>query len=156
MNVTLKERDTNQVVFSAADLVKTDQASIVSKGAKFKFIRTMTNAGLATNQGRAGTDGISKMRTEVLVARGPLIGSVVVMAFSNQLNAKYKASIKFTVSKANGPLSSISQNEWVIKGWSRCSKECGGGKQHLLVRWVTKWRYILLFIFLIKLIPVNV
>ena len=33
-------------------------------------------------------------------------------------------------------LRNASKNEWVIKGWSRCSKECGEGKQHLIVRYI--------------------
>ena len=79
-------------------------------------------------------------REEVLIARGPLLGPIVVMASSNQLHAEYKASVTFTVAKPHDgylttKLRNASKNEWVIKGWSRCSKECGDGKQHLIVRY---------------------
>lgn len=105
-----------------SDITKTNQANIVTKGAKFQYIRS----------------NVLMAKTEVLVARGPLLGPIVVMASSNELGLEYKASIRFTVSKAHDPMSSMSQNEWVIKGWSRCSKECGGGKQHLIVRYFSE------------------
>ena len=133
--MTLKERETNQIVFMGRDVIKTDRTSVVTKGTRFKFIRsnTASYSGIrrsSSNNRRA----MQQPRNEVLIARGPLLGPMVVMASSNQINSKYKASVKFTVSKLNDPLSSMSQNEWVIKGWSRCSKECGEGKQHLIVR----------------------
>merc|ERR1712029_891926 len=40
-----------------------------------------------------------------------------------------------TVSQANDPLGTKPlNNHWVVKGWSKCSKECGTGKQHLILR----------------------
>ena len=47
--------------------------------------------------------------------------------------SSFDAVINFTVSRVNEPLSTIQQYEWAIKGWSKCSKECGGGKQHLVM-----------------------
>ena len=132
----MKERETNQIVFMGKDVIKTDRTSVVTKGTRFKFFRSNTNGrhpgtGVSEENNQKGN---KQHKNEVLIARGPLLGPMVVMASSNQINSKYKGSIKFIVSKANDPLSSLSQNEWVIKGWSKCSKECGEGKQHLIVR----------------------
>ena len=143
VNITLKERETNQIVLKGKDVTKTDRTSVVTKGTRFKFIRS--NSEFYLGRGRrpvsSGTNhntpqqSLTNPRDEVLIARGPLLGPMVVMASSNQLNSKYKASITFTVSKLNDPISpQRPQNEWVIKGWSRCSKACGEGKQHLIVR----------------------
>ena len=118
------------------DVTKTDKINVITKGAKFKFIRSNMDNNRGRGRSNMNRENMSKPKSEVLVARGPLLGSIVVMASSSEIGSKYKALIKFTVSRVNDPLSSMSQNEWVIKGWSRCSKECGGGKQHLIVRYV--------------------
>ena len=49
----------------------------------------------------------------------------------------FNAVVNFTVSRVNEPMSTVQQYEWAIKGWSKCSKECGGGKQHLVMRFET-------------------
>ena len=142
VNITLKERETNQIVFKGKDVTKTDRTSVVTKGTRFKFIRSNSESYLGrsnVNQANNQQSTIQRPREEVLIARGPLIGPIVVMASSNQVNSEYKASVTFTVSKPHDgylttKLRNASKNEWVIKGWSRCSKECGEGKQHLIVR----------------------
>jgi hypothetical protein len=142
VNVTLKERETNQIVFKGKEVTKTERTSVVAKGTRFKFIRSNSESYLGRSNGNNQHQGRrrSSSREEVLIARGPLLGPIVVMASSNQINLEYKASVTFTVSKPHDgylttKLRNASKNEWVIKGWSRCSKECGEGKQHLIVRY---------------------
>ena len=140
VNVTLKERETNQIVFKGKEVTKTDRTSVVAKGTRFKFIRSNSESYLARSNNQQTMRTTSK-REEVLIARGPLLGPIVVMASSNQIHSEYKASVTFTVSKPHDgylttKLRNASKNEWVIKGWSRCSKECGEGKQHLIVRYI--------------------
>ena len=149
MNITLKERETNQIIFKGKDVMKTDRTSVVAKGTRFKFIRSNSESFL----GRTSSNDQSSnelTRDEVLIARGPLLGPIVVMGSSNELGAEFKASITFTVSKTGTTEPSTSKHEWVIKGWSKCSKECGGGKQHLIVRY-----FFRNFILLLEYIPAK-
>ena len=113
-------------------MIKADRTSVVAKGTRFKFIRSNSESYLGGNTNGQSSNELS--RDEVLIARGPLLGPIVVMGSSNDLHAEFKATISFTVSKTGTTEPSTSKHEWVIKGWSKCSKECGGGKQHLIVR----------------------
>ena len=128
----MKERETNQIIFKGKDVIKADRTSVVAKGTRFKFIRSNSESYLGGNTNGHSSNELS--RDEVLIARGPLLGPIVVMGSSNDLHAEFKATISFTVSKTGTTEPSTSKHEWVIKGWSKCSKECGGGKQHLIVR----------------------
>ena len=119
------------------DVSKTDRSSVVTKGTRFKFIRSNSESFLERKRYETFSSqeqNLDHPRDEVLIARGPLLGPLVIMASSSHINSTYKASIKFTVSKNDVSIVKPSQNEWVIKGWSKCSKECGEGKQHLIVR----------------------
>ena len=105
----------------------------MAKGTRFKFIRSNSESFLGGSSSISNRQFPNELsRDEVLIARGPLLGPIVVMGSSNDLHAEFKASITFTVAKTGTTEPSTSKHEWVIKGWSKCSKECGGGKQHLL------------------------
>ena len=71
---------------------------------------------------------------DYLHAKGPLLGPLVVLASSDQIGALFSVNVSFSVSRLNDPLFSMQKYEWVIKGWSKCSKECGGGRQRLILR----------------------
>ena len=73
-----------------------------------------------------------------LSGRGPLLRSVVLLALHKVTNMtlSYEIEVNYTQSRKNGPLFSMQQNEWVIHGWSKCNKECGGGKQHVLLKYL--------------------
>ena len=73
---------------------------------------------------------------EVLNARGPLLGPLVLLVMSDRIGASFQTNVSFIMSRYNDPLFSMQKYEWVIKGWSRCSKECGGGFQRLILRYV--------------------
>ena len=136
VNITLKERETNQIIFKGKDVTNTDRTSVVTKGTRFKFIRSNSEFFLARGSSNGNSQASNELtRDEVLIARGPLLGPIVVMGSSDELHAEFKASITFTVSRTGTTEPSTSKHEWVIKGWSKCSKDCGGGKQHLIVRY---------------------
>ena len=71
---------------------------------------------------------------EDIWSQGPLQKPVVVMANSDAVGANYTSSVSFTVSLANDPLGTKPVYHWVMQGWSECTKECGTGKQHLILR----------------------
>ncbi len=56
-----------------------------------------------------------------------------MFAKSQAANVTYDAVVNFTVSKVNEPMSTVQQFEWVMKGWSKCSKDCGEGRQHVVM-----------------------
>ncbi len=74
------------------------------------------------------------VESEVLNARGPLLGPLVLLTSSNMTGVLYEANVTYTMSRLNDPMFTMQKYEWVIKGWSKCSKECGGGRQHLILR----------------------
>ena len=59
MNITLKERETNQIIFKGKDVTKTDRTSVVAKGTRFKFIRSNSESFL----GRTSTNGQSSNKS---------------------------------------------------------------------------------------------
>ena len=72
--------------------------------------------------------------TENLISKGPLLGPLVLIVTSNKIGNLFQANVSFVMSRYNDPLFSMQKYEWVTKGWSRCSKECGGGVQRLILR----------------------
>jgi len=71
---------------------------------------------------------------ERLSARGPILGPIVVFAKSLVADVSYDAVVNFTISKVNEPtMSTVQQFEWIMKGWSKCSKDCGEGRQHVVM-----------------------
>ena len=74
-----------------------------------------------------------------LTARGPLLAplavSVAKKGGGSKASSPFWVEASFALSSETDPLfSSRRQVEWVAQGWSRCSRECGGGKQHVLLR----------------------
>ena len=101
----------------------------IAEGAKFQFHKT-------------------KQRM-IVTARGPTLAPIIVGLKSperveREIKLKYiTESLEQTHSsrhrliqlKQQQPiLKNILRFEWQIKGWSKCSKECGGGKQKLVIR----------------------
>ena len=109
----MKERSTQAIVFQS---FRNQSASFVSEGARFHF---------------NGRDRI--------FSRGPLLGPIIVFATSNRAGSEYEVEVEFTVSRQNDPLFSVQQNEWILQGWSKCSKDCGGGRQHVLFRYIAAY-----------------
>ena len=121
VNITLKERETGQVfIQGSGGRVKVKLYDIVSVGAKFRYSRILQ------------LDG--PLHEERITSKGPLLRPIVVFSTSQSLGATYKAKVEFTVSAANDPLSSRPAYHWVIRGWSKCSQDCDGGTQHLILR----------------------
>ena len=115
-NITLsiKERQTNQMVYQGQQWGASNRSTFVTEGAKF----TRQNL----NQ------------TDLLHARGPILGPLVLLTSSDQIGDTFSANVSFTVSRLKDPLYSMQRYEWVIKGWSKCTKDCGGGYQKLILR----------------------
>ena len=114
-NVTLalKERQTNVIIHDG--FKSWNKTTFITEGSKFNYERV-------------------ENVDETLEARGPLLGPLVILTVSDRIGAKFRANVSFTMSRYNDPLFSMQKYEWVMKGWSRCSKECGGGSQHLILR----------------------
>ena len=72
--------------------------------------------------------------TENFNSKGPLLGPLVLVVASNKIGNLFQANVSFVMSRYNDPLFSMQKYEWLTKGWSRCSKECGGGVQRLILR----------------------
>ena len=125
-NITLsiKERQTNQMVYQGQQWGASNRSTFVTEGAKF----TRQNL----NQ------------TDLLHARGPILGPLVLLTSSDHIGDTFSANVSFTVSRLKDPLYSMQRYEWVIKGWSKCTKDCGGGYQKLILRWFKAkiyWRF---------------
>ena len=69
----------------------------------------------------------------LVTGRGPLLGPVLVgvKAVSRQ---QADLKVQFTTESLEDTHSNRHRYEWVIKGWSRCSADCGGGLQRLVIR----------------------
>ena len=116
--LSIKERQTNLMVYQGDQWDSTsNRTTFVTEGAKF----TRQNL----NQ------------TDLLHARGPILGPLVLLTSSDHIGDTFSANVSFTVSRLKDPLFSMQRYEWVIKGWSKCTKECGGGHQKLILRWPT-------------------
>ena len=77
MTLSLKERDTNLVLVQGTDLLRRNRTSFVSEGTKFNYSR-----------GRIGGGSASEAEEEFISARGPILGPIVVLASSDNLNAR--------------------------------------------------------------------
>jgi len=91
--------------------VSTGQSSAISQGAKFEY---------RSIHGR-----------EFLSSRGPLLGSIMI-GLSGSGEGEVK--VKYVIRAKEDTLSSRHRYEWQTRGWSRCSKDCGGGLQKLVIR----------------------
>ena len=110
VSLGLKEKQTNLIVYQGHDYHGQNRSSFVTEGTKFTLSHNY------------------------LHAKGPLLGPLVILAFSDHIGASFSANVSFSVSRFNDPLFSMQKYEWVIKGWSKCSKICGGGHQRLILR----------------------
>lgn len=74
-----------------------------------------------------------------LTARGPLTAPLSLsLALDGSDEVKYWVEVSYAMSEENDPLFSSQRSyEWVAQGWSKCSRDCGGGKQHVLLRLTT-------------------
>ncbi len=136
MELLLKEKSSGYTVFrrpfrrvrpTSSSSSTPRETSFVTEGAKFTF---------APVQGS-------------LTARGPLLAQVA-LAVAAAEEAKRRrgggtpfwVELSFALSPAAGARNDSlfsglqPRYEWVAQGWSKCSRECGGGKQHVLLRWV--------------------
>lgn len=124
VSIALKERQTNLIVHEGHHnrhrLRNDDHHSLkttfVTEGTKFTYETTSDN--------------------DYLYGRGPLLAPIVVLASSDKIGVAFSLNVSYTVSRLNDPLFSLQKHEWVIKGWSKCSKECGGGHQRLILRFL--------------------
>lgn len=124
VSIALKERQTNLIVHEGRRIQhrhwRNDhqssslQTTFVTEGTKFTYETTPDN--------------------DYLYGRGPLLAPIVVLASSDKIGVAFSLNVSYTVSRLNDPLFSMQKHEWVIKGWSKCSKECGGGNQRLILR----------------------
>ena len=78
MTLSLKERDTNLVLVNGSELVRRNRTSFVSEGAKFNYSKV-----------KLGGSDSSPSEEELISARGPILGPIVVLATSENLNARY-------------------------------------------------------------------
>ena len=110
--LVLRERPTEEVVLDGR---QGSSHTIVMEGAKFSYRR---------DGGR-----------EELTARGPLLAPVILAVVGTE-GREAAVVVKYTVMKKEMLSSSVGdqEHEWQTKGWGKCSKECGGGSQRLVVR----------------------
>ena len=118
-SLLVKERDSQTVVFSSSEVAGNNVTFFVTEGARFSFSKA----------------------TGILSARGPLLRSLVLLVSTasnddggDEEEVAYSVSVSYSMSRQNDPLFSVQQNEWVIHGWSKCSRECGGGSQQVLLK----------------------
>ena len=113
ISLVLRERKSG-LEFLDGEKVKGRHWSTVSQGTKFQYQESHTT-------------------TIMVTGRGPLLGPVLVgvrAATSQQAEIK----IKYMTEVEEETHSKRHRYEWVIKGWSRCSADCGGGLQRLVIR----------------------
>ena len=89
------------------------ESRFVSEGTLFKYVEDQQAASLT--------------------ARGPLLGPLIIfVAAARNLtaNASYEVVVEYVVPPA--PSEVIRAFEWNVQGWSKCSRDCGGGRQQIL------------------------
>ena len=113
ISLVLRERKSG-LEFLDGGKVKGRHWSTVAEGTKFQYQESIST-------------------TVMVTARGPLLGPVLVglRAFTRQ---QAELRIKYTTENLEETHSKRHRYEWVIKGWSRCSADCGGGVQRLVIR----------------------
>ena len=70
---------------------------------------------------------------QIITGRGPLLGAIVV-GLQGTIKDEGNVIIKYITEDLEDTHSSRHRYEWQIMGWSRCSKDCGGGVQRLIIR----------------------
>ena len=83
-----------------------------------------------------------------LTAKGPILAPISLLVYRSEVpaeNSNFRLDLNFTVSRQNDPQFSVQQNEWILHGWSKCSADCDGGTQHILLKWVQNYTLISLF-----------
>lgn len=113
-NVTLlmKERKTS-IVFLDGSSIRSSHYETISEGTKFLYQE--------------------KGSRKIVTGRGPLQGAVVV-GLQGTSRDEGDIVIKYITEDLEDTHSSRHRYEWQIMGWSRCSKDCGGGVQRLIIR----------------------
>ena len=117
VSLALKERQTNLLVHQGHQgRSSVNRSTFVTEGTKFTYKRSF--------------NGLN----DLWHGKGPLLAPLVVLSAADRIGSVFSVNVSYTVSRFNDPLFSMQKYEWVIKGWSKCSKECGGGHQHLILK----------------------
>ena len=112
VSLVLRERKTGLELLDSG-LVRGSHWSTVSEGTKFQYQESQT--------------------AELVTGRGPLLAPVLV-GVRAAASQEAEVRVKFITENLEDTHSKRHRYEWVIKGWSRCSKDCGGGVQRLVIR----------------------
>ena len=112
ISLLLRERRSGLKFLDSGE-VKGGHWSTVAQGARFQYQESQTAL--------------------TITARGPLLAPVLV-GIRGTTSMEAELTVKYITESLEDTHSNRHRYEWVIKGWSRCSKDCGGGLQRLIIR----------------------